>query len=172
MNSHDIERRLKQLERQLRALADAVGALTAALYKFTHRPRAGALGVTFTSSGDSMNAQLIATLPTTREDNSALAPTDIASITFQKTSLTGSPPAAGPQTTLVVNTASPGVGLTPDQITFTDSTSATGDAYTFFVTDTAGNVGALSNVVTNPGTVVTPPTLSPPAAGTLAATFS
>lgn len=114
-----------------------------------------------------MNAVLVATVPTTRKDNTPLAATDIGSITFQKTALQpdGS---AGAEQTLEVNTAGAG-GLTPDQITFTDTTATPGDSYTFFVTDTAGNVGDVSNAQVAPTPV---PVLAAPAAGTLDATFS
>ncbi len=109
-----------------------------------------------------MNAVLVATLPNLRQDGSALAPTDIASITYQKT--TAADPAN--EVTLATNTAGAG-GLTPDQITFTDTSSSVGDTYTFFVTDAAGLAGALSNAVVNVA-----PADSPPAAGTLTATFT
>lgn len=114
-----------------------------------------------------MNAILVAALPTTRQDGTSLAITDIASITFQKTSLTGSPPVAGPLTALQTNTASgsPAQLQTAD-LTFTDSTTAPGDDYTFFVTDTLGHIGLPSN------DIVAPASASPPAAGTLSATFS
>lgn len=122
-----------------------------------------------TLSGDSMNAVLVATIPSTRQDGSVLAPTDIASITFQKTSLTAdTPPVAGPEVVLVTNTAAPGAGLTPDQITFTDVSATPGDSYTCFVTDTGGEVSPLSNADVDP--VVVPPA-SPPGAPVLAATF-
>lgn len=111
-----------------------------------------------------MNAILIATIPSVRLDGTALAPTDIASITFQKT-VTGSP-----AQTLATNSATAGAGLTPDQITFTDAASAAGDSYTAFVTDVSGNAGAVSEAVVNPG--AGGGTLSPPGAPTLSATFS
>jgi hypothetical protein len=133
-------------------------------------PEPGTLTVTFHPSGASMNAVLVATLPTTRGDASPLAPTDIASITFQKTSLGADGVTPGPQVSLQVNNAVAGAGLALTDTTFTDPSSVAGDAYTFFVTDTDGDAGALSNVVTNPGAVVVKP--SAPAAGTLAATFN
>jgi len=118
-----------------------------------------------------MNAVLVATLPTTRKDQTALAPTDIASITFQKTSLGADGVTPGPQTSLQVNQAAAGAGLQLSDTTFTDPNSIAGDAYTFFVTDTAGDAGDASNVVTNPGTGVGGKP-SAPSAGTLAATFN
>lgn len=116
-----------------------------------------------------MNAVLVATIPTLRGDTSPLAPTDIASITFQKTSLGADGVTPGPEVTLQVNSAVAGAGLQLSDTTFTDTASAKGDAYSFFVTDTDGDDGAVSNVVTNPGVVVVKP--SAPAAGTLTATF-
>lgn len=116
-----------------------------------------------------MQTVLIATLPTTRQDGTALPPTAIASITFQKQSLTGTPPALGSEQTLVTNTAAdPTVGLTPAQITFTDTSANVGDSYTCFVTDTAGNTSALSNAEVYP----TAPPLAAPSAPALSATFS
>ena len=114
-----------------------------------------------------MQAVLVATIPTTRSDGSALAATDIASITFQKTSLTGTPPVPGPEVVLATNSAAAGAGLAPTQITFTDTSSLVGDSYTCFVTDTAGNQSALSNAVVNSST----PPLAAPSAPSLAATF-
>jgi hypothetical protein len=110
-----------------------------------------------------MNAVLVASIPSLRQDGSPLAATDITSITFQKTT------AADPTTevNLATNTASGGGGLSPDQVTFTDGAAVAGDSYTFFVTDVAGNEGAISNSVVAPAAA-----LSAPAAGTLTATFS
>lgn len=115
-----------------------------------------------------MNAVLVATIPSLRGDGSALAPTDIASITYQKTVLGADGVTPGPQEPLQTNTAAAGAGLQLSDLTFTDTSSAKGDTYTFFVTDTDGDAGALSNAVANPG-VVKP---SAPAAGTLTATFN
>ena len=112
-----------------------------------------------------MNANLSAILPTTRKDLSALAPTDIASITYQKV-----PVGQTAQTVLQTNkAASPGAGLVTTDLAYVDTTSTVGDVYTFFVTDTAGTVGDLSNAVT--ATAVTPP-VAAPSAGVLSATFS
>lgn len=163
---------LEQIDRRLKRVEFLLGRVALLLLGeiLCHRspPVAAQLAATFTLSGDfSMNAVLIATIPSTRQDGSALAPTDIASITFQKTSLTGAPPVAGPQVTLIVNAAAAGVGLTPDQITFTDPSSVAGDSYTCFVTDTAGDTGALSNAV-----VAVAPVLSAPSAPVLSATFA
>jgi len=117
-----------------------------------------------------MNAVLLATIPSLRGDGSALAPTDIASITYQKTSLGADGVTQGPQQTLQTNSAVAGAGLQLSDLTFTDVSSVEGDTYTFFVTDTDGDAGALSNAVANPGVVVVKP--SAPAAGTLTATFN
>ena len=116
-----------------------------------------------------MKAVLVATVPTLRGDGSALAPTDIASITYQKTSVSGTPPVAGPQVILQTNTAVAGAGLATADITFTDASAVAGDSYTAFVTDTAGDAGALSNAVVATGAVVKP---SAPGAPVLAGTFS
>lgn len=114
-------------------------------------------------------AVLIAILPSTRADGSALDPADIASITFQKAA------AATPTTeaTLVTNSAaSAGTGLTPDQITYTDLTTQAGDIYSAFVTDTDGNVSGISNTEVAPATVTPPPPAeAAPSPPTLAAIF-
>ena len=98
-------------------------------------------------------------LPPTRQDNSTLDPADIASITFQKASLTGSPPVLGDPVILQTNTAAAG-GLTAAQLTFSDVGALPGDSYTSFVTDTQGHIGAPSTAF------VVPATLSPPSAPT------
>lgn len=113
-------------------------------------------------------ATLIATIPTTRGDGTALAPTDIASITYQKTSLLPDGVTAGPQVVLQTNTAVTGVGLALADLSFADTSSVAGDSYTCFVTDTAGDAGALSNAVVN--TVVVKP--SAPSAPVLTGTFA
>lgn len=129
-------------------------------------PSAGTLTGAFTP-GDPMSSMLLnATPATTRQDGSALAPTDIASITYQKTSLVGSPPAPGPLQQLQTNQAQPGAGLASTDLTFTDANSVPGDDYTFFVTDVQGHIGAASN------DVVVPQQQSAPAAGTLTGTFT
>lgn len=106
---------------------------------------------------------LTATIPSLREDGSALAATDIASITFQKIAA-----GATAETVLQVNSEASG-GLLPADLTFTDTGAAVGDVYTFFVTDSEGNVGALSNTFEN---AAAPPVLSPPAAGELSGVFT
>jgi hypothetical protein len=165
MHPDDLDRELDRIHRWLEAVRTLIQNLK--LRHRHHAPAAPGLAGSFTLTGDSsMNAVLIATLPTTRKDLSALSPTDIASITFQKTS--GSP--AGPEVTLATNTAAPGAGLTLEQITVTDTSSVDGDSYTCFVTDTHGNVGDLSNAVVN--TVVVVPPLAAPSAPSLAATFT
>lgn len=158
-------RRLRCLEEHVNIVTDLVRSI---LRRFCHSPPTAPV-LTATFSGDPMQAALIAVIPSTREDGSALAATDIASLTFQKTSLGADGVTAGPEVTLETATAAAG-GLTPDQLAFTDTSSLVGDSYTSFVTDTAGNVGALSNAVV--ATVVVPPALSPPGAPTLSATFS
>ncbi len=103
-------------------------------------------------------------LPTTRQDNTTLAPADIGSITFQKASLAGSPPVLGDPVVLQTNIANPG-GLTPAQLTFVDPTALPGDVYTSFVTDVQGHIGAPSTAFTVPAV------LSPPSAPTQTVTL-
>lgn len=112
------------------------------------------------------STKLDATLPTVRQDGSALDPTAIGSITYQKTSLVGSPPAPGPNQVLQTNEAQAGAGLQASDLTFTDTSPLPGDDYTFFVTDAQGHIGAASNDFVNPAQA------SPPAAGTLVGTFT
>jgi hypothetical protein len=88
-------------------------------------------------------------LPTTRLDGSALSPSDIASITFQKASLAGSPAVLGDPVVLATNVAGPG-GLTDPQLTFVDFNAVPGDTYTSFVTDVRGHIGAPSAAFTVP----------------------
>lgn len=114
-----------------------------------------------------MQAALVAIIPSTRKDGSALAATDIASITFQKTSLGADGVTPGPEVVLATQTAGAG-GLTPDQLAFTDTSSVVGDSYTCFVTDTAGDAGDLSNAVV----AVAPAKPAAPSAPTLSGTFS
>lgn len=109
------------------------------------------------------NTVLVATIPSTKQDGSALDPTSIASITYLKTPVGG-----GAASTLQVNTAAAGAGLAPADLTVTDTAAVAGDSYSCFVSDTAGNAGAVSNVFTN----VAPVTVSPPAAPTLSGTFT
>lgn len=184
MSEHELERRIEKLEqlvkfelerfRYLEHHLDVIEALIRDALKILDRlksPAAPTLAASFTSSGDSMNATLVATIPTTRQDGTALAATDIGSITYQKTSLGADGVTPGPETTLQVNSAVGGAGLQLTDLTFTDSAANTGDAYTCFVTDTAGNVGALSNAVTDTE-VAPPPVLSPPSAPSLSGTFA
>lgn len=111
-------------------------------------------------------ATLQATIPTTREDQSALPAADIASITFQKVPA-GAAAGAAP-TVLQTNSEASG-GLLPADLAFSDSSASVGDMYTCFVTDNAGNVGALSNVYT---AAAPPPPVSPPSGPTLTGTFT
>lgn len=158
--------RLRRLEARIDALYDVVRGILRHLRQQS-APRAPQLGASFTS-GDHMNAVLVASLPTTRQDGTPLAVTDIASITYQKTSLVGSPPVQGPQVALQTNTASgTPAQLQPTDLTFTDATAAPGDSYTAFVTDVQGHIGAPSSPA-----LVAPALQSPPAAPTLSATFS
>lgn len=106
---------------------------------------------------------LIATIPGLRQDGTALDPADIASITFQKI-----PAGQTAETVLQTNSEASG-GLLPADLTITDAAAAAGDVYTFFVTDSEGNVGALSNTFEN---VAVAPPLSAPAAGELTGTFT
>lgn len=110
-------------------------------------------------------AKIVDVLPTTRQDGSALDASEIASITFQKASLAGSPPVLGDPVVLQTNVANAG-GLTPDQLTFSDSNALPGDSYTSFVTDIQGHIGAPSTAF------VVPATLSPPSAPTQSVTLS
>lgn len=115
-----------------------------------------------------MNAVLVDILPTTRQDGTPLALTDIASISYQKASLTGSPPVLGSNVVLQTNVASgTPPTLQPTDLTFTDTTAAPGDSYTSFVTDTLGHIGAASSPA-----LVVPSTVSPPSAPTMTATFA
>ena len=111
-----------------------------------------------------MNAVLVASIPSLRQDGSPLAATDIASITFQKATA-GAP---GSFSVLQTNDAAAGAGLNPDQVTFTDASSTVGDIYACFVTDTKGSGGAESNAIV----AIAPAVPSPPAAPTLSATFT
>lgn len=98
------------------------------------------------------NVKLTVSLPVTRQDGSALAAADIATITFLRA--LGPSPAATLATQAATN------------LTYTDTDVPEGDAaYSFFVTDTKGNTGAVSASVT----VSIEAALSPPAAGTLTA---
>jgi hypothetical protein len=166
-------RLIRQLEEQIHTVEHLLRQILRQQGKET-APVPGTLTVTFHPNGASMNAVLVATLPTTRKDQTALAPTDIASITFQKTSLGADGVTPGPQVSLQVNNAVAGAGLALTDTTFTDPNSLAGDAYTFFVSDTAGDAGAVSNIVSNPGTGGTGVGGKPsaPAAGTLAGTFN
>jgi hypothetical protein len=155
------------LDNRIAGLERVVRRLLRYLREHEPSPAAPTLSGSFTTLGDSMNATLTATLPTTRQDNTALAPTAIASITYQKTSLMGSPPAPGPLQTLQTNKASgTPVQLQPADLTFTDAAAAPGDDYTCFVTDTLGHIGKASN------DQVAPASASPPVAPTLTAVFA
>lgn len=179
----ELEHRLWRLEVQVARLGDRIVDLTERLFPVEDDtdddwdyeddntdspPAAPELGAVFiTSPGDSMNAVLVATLPTTRQDTTALPPTALGSITFQKTSLVGSPPAPGPLQILQTNAASGSPAqLQPSDLTFTDTAAAPGDDYTCFVTDTLGHIGLASN------DQVAPASASPPGAPTLTATFT
>lgn len=109
--------------------------------------------------------KLSASPPTTRLSGAVLAAAAIASITFQKVPAGG----ASLQVLQTNNAASPGAGLQPSDLLFTDTNSSVGDDYTFFVTDTDGNQGAPSNDVV---AAVAPPAADPPAAGSLTGTFT
>lgn len=113
-----------------------------------------------------MQATIVDVLPTTRQDGSPLAGTDIASITFQKASLAGSPPVLGAPVILKTNTAVSGGTLQPTDLTFVDPTPVPGDTYTSFVTDVQGHIGAASTAFTVPAT------LSPPSAPTQTVTLA
>lgn len=108
--------------------------------------------------------QLTAVPPTLRASGAALAAAAIASITFQKVPAGG----AALQVLQVNSAASPGAGLQPSDLLFTDTSATVGDDYTFFVTDTAGNQGAISNDVV----AAAAPPADPPAAGVLTGVFT
>jgi hypothetical protein len=161
-----IDRRLERLEE----LVEILLILQGGTVPLRSPPAAPLLAGSFDFSGDTFmtTATLIATIPTTRSDGTALAPTDIASITYQKTSLLPDGVTAGPQLVLQTNTATVGIGLALADLTFADSASLPGDSYTCFVTDTAGDAGALSNAVVN--VIVVKP--SAPSAPVLSGTFA
>ena len=163
MHDHEIEQELRTIRRAIERLARILDRLVHVILGHPVPPAGGVLVGEFTYSGADMQAILSATPPTTRSDLTALAPADIASITYQKV-----PNGQTAQTVLQTNTATAGSGLQATDLTYTDTSSTVGDVYTFFVTDTAGNVGALSNAVT--ATAVTPP-VAAPSAGVLSATF-
>ena len=106
--------------------------------------------------------------PTLRIDNTTpIAPNEIASITFQKASLAGSPPVLGDPVVLQTNKAADAsVGLTTADLTFTDTAVTPGDTYTAFVVDTDGHIGPLSTAS------VAPATKPAPGAPSLSVTFS
>jgi hypothetical protein len=98
------------------------------------------------------------TLPTTRNDGTALSLGEIASATLLRDSGSGPSPLGSPS-------IGPFSGPT---VTITDASPATGtDTYSFFVTDTAGTQGDTSAPASVTVEGVTP--LAPPAAGTLTA---
>lgn len=111
--------------------------------------------------------KLTATLPTTRVSGAVLLATAIASITFQKVAA-----GAASLSVLQVNSAaSPGAGLQPSDLIFTDTNATVGDDYTCFVTDTDGNAGAPSNDVVAAATAPPPPP-DPPGASALTGVFT
>jgi hypothetical protein len=156
-----LERLLERFERRIER------RLWQILHPHESPPSAGTLSGTFTFSGDPNMSQmaLTATLPTSRVDGTALAAIAIASITYQKVPAGG----AALQVLQVNSAASPGAGLQPSDLLFTDTSSTVGDDYTFFVTDTAGTAGAPSNdVVAAAGGGG----LAAPAAGSLSGVFT
>lgn len=108
--------------------------------------------------------KLTAVPPTTRVSGAALAALAIASITFQKVPHGGT----SLQVLQTNNAATPGAGLQPSDLVFTDTAATVGDDYTFFVTDTAGAQGAPSNDVV----AASAPPVDPPAAGSLSGVFT
>jgi hypothetical protein len=108
-----------------------------------------------------MNVELTMMLPSTRADNTVLLLADIASVTVSRDS------GAGPLELAVL----PGP-FTEQTVLYTDTASVTdADAYSFFVTDKDGIVGAESEpaVMVVPPEIVPPAALPPPKAGTLTA---
>lgn len=110
---------------------------------------------------------LVASPPSTRIDGTALAATQIKSVTFQKTSLNADGSVGSVQILATNAAADPSVGLVSTDLTFTDTSALPGDDYTCFFTDTSGDAGAVSNDVSVPV-----PAPSPPAAGSLSGTFT
>lgn len=156
---------LERINHSLHRMADILATLVWELrHEPGRHPSACTLAGTFKPGVHHMsNTVLVATIPSTKQDGSALDPTSIASITYLKTPVGG-----GAASTLQVNTAAAGAGLAPADLTVTDTAAVAGDSYSCFVSDTAGNAGAVSNVFTN----VAPVTVSPPAAPTLSGTFT
>lgn len=109
---------------------------------------------------------LVDTLPTTRKDGASLAASEIASITFQKASLEGSPPVLGDPVILETRTGQNGQPLQDADLTFVDSGAQPGDAYTSYVTDTDGHIGDPSTAFTVPATKAAPS--APSQSGTFA----
>lgn len=120
--------------------------------------------------GDFMSkVTLTLTLPTVMSDGTALDPTNIGTVVYQKTALTtDSPPVAGPQTILKTATALAGIGPLPEDLTYIDLSPVDGDTYTAYVTDLAGDIGDLSNSYTVPHA----PAPARPGAPVLTATYT
>lgn len=105
---------------------------------------------------------LTATLPTTRKGGGALAPSEIASVTFLRDTGSGGP---GPIASVK--------GPFTDTVAFTDAAPVIGtSSYLFFVTDTNGLQGETSAPATVTVAQPAPPPPPPdqtPSAGTLTA---
>lgn len=164
----DIDEGLERLLRAIHGLIHVVESLVKELrhLRRTAPPSAPWLAGAFTQGADMSTTTLTAVIPSTRQDGSNLDPTAIGSITFQKVPA-GSAAGAAP-TVLATNAAVSGAGLAPSSLQFADATAGVGDAYTCFVTDTAGNVGAVSNSFTNQAASQ----VAPPNAPTLTGQFA
>lgn len=158
---------IRELERLFERLEKRLVKELSRVLRPVSPPGAGKLTGTFIKSRSHHHMstmKLSATPPTTRLSGAVLAAAAIASITFQKVPAGGS----ALQVLQVNSAASPGAGLQPSDLQFTDTSATVGDDYTFFVTDTDGNVGAPSNDVV----AAAAPPADPPAAGVLTGTFS
>jgi hypothetical protein len=171
----EIDEGLAILLREIGRLASAIECLVQELRRArsSSPPSACMLAGTFTSGAPDMSSAILqATIPSTRQDGSALLASAIASITYQK--VPAGAPAGSQPTVLQTNSEPVGSGLSPADLSFTDSSASVGDSYTAFVTDSAGNVGAVSSAfvaAASGGGGGTGP-LAPPSAPTLSGTFT
>lgn len=165
---------VRELERLFERLEKRLVKELSKILRPTSPPGAGKLTGTFYParslfhpfrSHHMSTMKLSASPPALRLSGAVLASAAIASITFQKVPAGG----AALQVLQVNSAVSPGAGLQPSDLLFTDTSSTVGDDYTFFVTDTDGNAGAPSNDVV---ASAAPPAADPPAAGVLAGTFT
>jgi hypothetical protein len=99
---------------------------------------------------------LVLTLPTKRGDGSALAASEIQSVTVLRDS------GSGPKELIVL----PGTFNGATALYTDPSPASGGETYSFYVTDTAGARGATSPAVVMKGSI---PVKAPPAAGVMTA---